>query len=585
MKNKLFWIIFILFISSFTAEAKFTSAQKLELKRKIQKTRLHLKEVVTNDLKLAAGVQEILVSLDIKVNRRSLYKEVALIDEKWKDIEKLQLPSLFLDVDQQSRLKEVKEITIEHILGHIYQIDLSISTPYDILDEQLLKEKVTSIIKANYNQAERIKINIEFNKIEPLLIDNRKTSLKEKKPFYAEYLKKIEKISPYLGGFFLLFVFLGLLFLWIFRSSMKQVSKSVGNIQIKSDLQVPPSFTRARPEEKGKKAIQASAPIAQQNSFQSYLNLVSQLRMTTKDNIDLVLEILDLQLSMHEYARAFVLLNLLPQSTRENVYTNIEPLQVLALKKFIIKDGEELYKDEQTLGQLTKEVYQLLSIAKTRPDSLSHLFLGKMIKKLNSVQVVNLLKICSKKEITYLIENMDGIDLAYVFETNDLSEVSFSFESVELETDEVKDFIVKISNEMSVKDEKMDMPGKEILPYLNDQLATQYVEQMKISTELTFRKLCQNYLDFVVNYVKELAFEDIRDILILFTPEEKEYITAQLPDIIRENLDNQELSLNRRTIELKVELYKKLRVHHSIEEFSDKDKQGAADVNGQDHVA
>ena len=99
-------ILFItLFLFPLSGSAYFNKAQKSELNRKIFKTEQHLKSVITKDLKSAIGVKELLVDVQIDVNKTRIYNEVASIDEKWKEIEKLQLPSLFIDANQQNTIK------------------------------------------------------------------------------------------------------------------------------------------------------------------------------------------------------------------------------------------------------------------------------------------------------------------------------------------------------------------------------------------------------------------------------------------------------------------------------------------------
>jgi hypothetical protein len=571
MLNNSWKILFImLFIFPLSGSASFDKAQKAELNRKIFKTEQHLKEVITKDLKSAIGVRELLVDVQIKVNQKRIYDEVAGVDEKWKEIEKLQLPSLFIDADQQNKLKEVKSITVESVLGHIRRMNLTISSPYDIVDQAKMKAKIKTILASNYSRASKTKIEIKFSKTEDFLVDNRESSLTT--PNYTHVVSDLKKLSPYVLGAIGV-IFLGfLLFLLLFKRSMTKMTSALDEMEVSGNLtaslEQPKQKNMMLEEFKNKNELANSS--ASKGNIASYIELVDRIRYLVKKNKELVLEMISLHFHIGEVQKIMILLNILEPDEREELYEKLPANHMKDLKEFVVHDGELLYQDEAKINEIAQEIFRVISIANVKPESFYQIYLKKIIISLTSSEIANVIRACTSKELMYFLENVDGVKLAFVTATNDLGSIDFNHEEKELSGDETKRFVHKLAKFLYAKDAVVEGNAKaKLIPHLSDEMEEQYIEKMGISKDLSFKNLVVKNMEFVQNYIKELDFEDINDVLALFSEEEQKQFISVLPEIVGERLQSRVFELSENSFAIKIDLYEKLKNCHQKKQKED----------------
>ncbi|MFT6630999.1 MAG: hypothetical protein ACJAS4_000945 [Bacteriovoracaceae bacterium] len=558
-------ILFItLFLFPLSGSAYFNKAQKSELNRKIFKTEQHLKSVITKDLKSAIGVKELLVDVQIDVNKTRIYNEVASIDEKWKEIEKLQLPSLFIDANQQNKLKEVKSITVENVLSHIRTMKLTISSPYDIVDQVKMKEKIKTILASNYSRAKEIKIEITFSKTQDFLVDNRASSLTT--PNYTHVVSDLKKLSPYVfGGIGI--IFLGfLMFLWMFKRSMHKMTNALDDIEVSGNLTA--SIAQPKSKEltldKGRmnQELQDRSSNGKED-ISSYIELVDRIRYLVKKNKELVMEMITLHFHIGEVHKIMILLNILEPIEREELYTLLSARHIKDLKNFVVNDGDILYQDEKKLNEIAREIFRVISIANVKPESFYQIYLKKIILSLSAAEVVSVIRACTSKELMYFLENVDGVKLAFVSATHDLSDIEFHEQSEELTTEETKNFVHKLAKFIYAKDALIDGNSKaNLIPHLSHAMEAKYIEKMGISTELSFKNLVGSNIEYVQEYIKELEFDDINDILALFNEEEQKSIISVMPEIVAERLSSRSFKLSENSFVLKIDLYERIKTLH-----------------------
>ncbi len=561
------------------AQAYFSKAQRSELERKIFKTEQHLKKSITKDLELAVGVKEILVDVDIDVNRYQVYKEVATIDESWKKIEEMQLPSLFIDQSQQRELKEVKEIEIEHILPHIKSIKLLISSPYDIVDKEAMNKKIKMVLASNYDKADQVKIEIEYDKSQQLLVDNRKKSLTT--PQYMNVINDfkgvLKEFGPYvLGGIGILFLGF-LMFLWFFKKSMGDMVSAIDDIEVKGNLtaSIASDANKNLPalEQRTDRMLSSGSG----GNISSYIELLEKIRCLVKKNKDLVDEMIILHFKLGEVSKILVLLNILDNKEREDIYKKIPANHLKDLKEFVVNDGEYLYRDEEKLNNIAQEIFRVISIAMVKPESFYQIYLKKIIISLSAVEIAKVIRACTKRELMYFLENVDGVKLAFVTATQDLSHIEFNNEKVELSNEEVKKFVHKLAKFIYVKDAMVEGNGNaNLIPHLSSEMEEKYIKSMGISPEFKFKNLIADNIEFVNKYVKKLSFEEINDILALFNEEERKHFISVLPELVGERLVSRSFEPNENTFKLKIDLYNQLKAEHLKTK-----KQKIEEVNNQ----
>lgn len=571
-------IIFILYlVIPLEGMAYFNKAQKVELKRKVFKTEQHLKKLLTKDLKSSIGVKELLVDVKINVNKKRIYNEVANVDDNWKEIDKLKLPSLFINADQQKKLKEVKSITIENVLSHIRSMDLIISSPYDIVDQEKMKDKIKAVLRSNYNRADVVKLNISFSKTENILVDNRESSLTT--PNYTHVVSDLKKLSPYLlygiGALFLGFI----LFLLVFKRSMKQMTSALDDIEVSGNLTA--NLTPPKSMQKdlmigndgGNRQLQNAG--GNEASISSYLELVDKIRFLVKKNKELVHEMILLHFRLGEVHKILILLNILETKEREMLYESLPANHLKDLKNFVVNEGEFLYEDEQKLNNIAQEIFRVISIANVKPESFYQIYLKKIILSLSAVEIANVIRACSSKELMYFLENVDGVKLAFVTATHDFGDINFNQESKDLDGEETKKFVHKLAKFLYVKDAVVEGNGKaKLIPHLSEEMEAKYIESMGISKELSFKNLVGRNIDFVKDYIKALDFEDINDILALFSDEERKVIISVLPEIVAERLQSRTFELSEKSFALKIDLYGKLKT-----DYDARTKESIREVN------
>ena len=558
-------ILFItLFLFPLSGNAYFNKAQKAELNRKIFKTEQHLKIVITNDLKSAIGVKELLVDVQIEVSKTRIYNEVASIDEKWKEIEKLQLPSLFIDATQQNKLKEVKSITIDNVLSHIKEIKLTISSPYDIVDQVKMKEKIKTILASNYSRAKQIKIDITFSKTQDFLVDNRESSLTT--PNYTHVVSDLKKLSPYVIGAIGI-IFIGfLMFLWMFKRSMHKMTNALDDIEVSGNLTAslaqPKSKELALDKNRMNQSLQDQSSNGKED-ISSYIELVDRIRCLVKKNKELVIEMITLHFHIGEVHKIMILLNILEPIEREELYTMLSARHMKDLKDFVVHDGDILYQDEKKLNEIAREIFRVISIANVKPESFYQIYLKKIILSLSAVEVANVIRACTSKELMYFLENVDGVKLAFVSATHDLGDIEFHEQSEELTTEETQSFVHKLAKFIYAKDAVIEGNAKaKLIPHLSHAMEEKYIEKMGISKELSFKNLIGSNIEFVQDYIKELEFEDINDILALFNEEEQKAIISVMPEIVAERLASRVFELSENSFVLKIDLYGKIKRLH-----------------------
>lgn len=563
LRNNLIYTFIISLLLPLSSMAYFNKAQRIELDRKVFKTEQHLKTLLTKDLKSSVGVKELLVDVKVEVNKRNIYNEVTSLDDKLKKIEDMQLPSLFIDADQQKKLKEVKNITIENVLGHIRVIQLTISTPYDVVDQELMKKKVTEVLASNYYRTDKIELKILFSKTPEVLKDNRDSSLTT--PNYTHVVSDLKKLSPYmLTAIAVMFVGL-ILFLWMFKNSMKQMTSAIDDIEVSgnltANLEMPKSQSRELTfgDEKNRNLPSASG----ENNISSYIELVDKIRYLVKKNKSLVHEMISLHFHLGEVNKILILLNILDISEREELYKTLPANHLKDLKKFVVNEGELLYQDELKLNGIAQEIFRVISIANVKPESFYQIYLKKIIISLSANEIANVIRACNSKELMYFLENVDGVKLAFVSATHDLGDIDFKQNSKDLNQEETKKFVHKLAKFIYVKDAVIEGNGKaKLIPHLSEEMEAKYIESMGLSQELSFKNLVSSQMEVVQEYVKNLSFEDINDILALFNEELQKVIVSVLPDLVAERLESRTFTLNENSFVLKIDLYTKLKETH-----------------------
>ena len=118
--------------------AQFSKAQNGEIQKKIFSAEQKLKQDITRDLKDALGLDKVFLNLKIGVNRKLLYRDVAGMGGNWNEIKKMQLPSLFLNTNQQKEIRQIKNIEVEDVISSISSLDLSLSFPYEVQNKEKL---------------------------------------------------------------------------------------------------------------------------------------------------------------------------------------------------------------------------------------------------------------------------------------------------------------------------------------------------------------------------------------------------------------------------------------------------------------
>jgi hypothetical protein len=543
------------------ANAYFTKAQRKELDHKIFKTEQHLKKVMTRDLELSVGVKEILVDVKIDVNKYKVYKEVSSMDESWAKIEKLQLPSLFIDKDQQRDLIEVKNIEIEHILSHIKSIDLKLSSPYDIVDKDGMNENLKSVLASNYSKANKVKLNITYSKTKELLVDNRKKSLST--PKYMNVINDFKKLRPYVLGIIGALLLGLLIFLALFKRSMSKMVSAIddiefsGNITAKLSNQKQDNLPALSSHENRQLASGSGGNIS------SYIELLEKIKFLVKKNKNLLFEMINLHFKLGEVAKILVLLNIVDNKERESLYKKIPANHLKDLQDFVINEGELLYKDEEKLNNIAQEIFRVISIAMVKPGSFYQIYLKKIIVSLSASEIANVIRSCTQRELMYFMENVDGVKLAFVCATNDFSNIEFGDEKVELNTEEVKKFVQKLAKFIYVKSSTLEgNANAKIIPHLSSEMEEKYIESMGISRELSFNNLVIENSEYTENSIKERSFEDIHDFLVLFDQEQQDHFISILPELVGERLKSRHFEFSENTFRLKIQLYSELKVEH-----------------------
>ncbi|MBT4790283.1 MAG: hypothetical protein HON90_01820 [Halobacteriovoraceae bacterium] len=558
-------LILFLLLFPHVGNAYFNKAQKAELNRKIFKTEQHLKTVITRDLKLATGVKEVLVDIKIKVNKRRIYDEVASIDDNWQEIKDLQLPSMFIDTDQQTRLKEVKSIKVENVLGHIKALTLIISTPYDITNKTKLAEQVKFVLAANYNRFDKVKLKIDFRKEETLLEDNRDKSLSA--PNYTKIFNDMKSYAPYLFTAAGVMGVIMLLFLFLFKGSMNKMAEAIDEVEVSGNL----TASLTPPKEMSKELdtfnsnIDKGLTASGDATIATYIELVDKIRSLIKTNKELVFEMISLHFHLGEVNKILILLNILAPHDREEFYQTLPANHLKDLKSYVVHQADKLYQDEDKLNGIAQEIFRVISVAMVKPESFYQIYLKKVMSSLTAVEIANIIRACNPNELMYFLNNVDGVKLAFVTATNDLSDIDFYATTEELSCEDAKVFVHKLAKFIYVKDQRIeDNANTKIIPNLSDAMEIKYIESMGLSPDLTFKNLVYADLEFSQNYIKELSFEEICSFLALFSDDEREEFISILPTLVAERVVNQGVELNERTFSIKIDLYSQLKERYLI---------------------
>ena len=561
------FIVFLTLLSSFAQGAEFDKKQNRELDRRIFKTQQHLKMLITNDLKLSVGVKEILVDVKVKVSRARLLGEVGHGDKALRRIEKLQLPSLFMGTDQLEKLKEIKTISIENVLANISRINISISSPYDILDEALMLENVRSILAANYERANKVKLKVSFIKSRALLVDRRSQSLST--PMYMNLIDDIKQIAPYaLSAVVLLFMGF-ILFLYLFKKSMGEINVSLDSMDVGGSAHQQP-----QPGQSPFNALEVvktnqddhlpgNSSFNRGMGISTYIELVEKIKFLVKDDHELIEEMILLHFHLGEKDKILVLLNILTDHDKTELYKKISRSHMKDLKEYVINSGEKLYRDEERLNSIAQEFFRFISIAMIKPESFYQIYLKKIIQSFSASEIANVIRACNEKEVMYFIENVDGVKMGFVSATHDLGKIKFSQETEEFTEDEVKKFVHKLSRFIYVKGTVLESnKNTKIIPHLSDEMESSYIKSMGISADLGFKQLVHSNLDLSQEFLKRLDFESLAACLALFKVEERETLMSGLPELVVERILNRSLDVSETSFVLKIKLYGALKTRH-----------------------
>ncbi len=551
MKIKKMLMLFILITSSSFASS--TAEQKQELRKKVYKAQLFIKNSINRDLSGLSGKTNFILDIDLKVNDKKIFEEVGGLDNKWDKLKAMQLPGLFVEHNAQEDLKEIKPIMVETVLSHIEKISISIISPKEIEDVKSFKSTITKILKSNYNRFDKVETEINIKVDKNLLKSKVVTDIKA---FTTQKTEIPQEVYVYVAAGLLLF--LGILF-YIFRDlsgSVKGVKGSIEDKDFSSNITLD-SFPSPKKEESFNSPEKNLQSDTSAKEFGAY---VTEMRELLVDYSDVFSEMIAFNMETESFVDLVVLMEVVPSETRKSVYAQLPKEKVEKFRSYLMENGEALYSSEADLKAHAKNMVGLLKLSSIDPERFYSYYFKNIIKRLDSTQIKKILKSSSVNELMHLVKYAQSSKVAYAMMDSGFDQMLLSCDYRSLEQTEVKVYLEKIAKTcFATNVSKYTDVREKLLPFLNGDLEEVVLGKLKLNKILAFEDLINAQFDFVVNYVKSLVSSDRRGLLATLSEETRRRIIMELPEILSEQLMSiEDYTITESSLYLKSVLYNEL---------------------------
>lgn len=516
--------------------AQFSKAQNGEIQKKIFSAEQKLKQDITRDLKDALGLDKVFLNLKIGVNRKLLYRDVAGMGGNWNEIKKMQLPSLFLNTNQQKEIRQIKNIEVEDVISSISSLDLSLSFPYEVQNKEKLKEKIKKIIAGNIVDVSRVKVKISLEKTEQLI--SLPTDEDNKNLNNPSNSNTFENLSQYFWMFMAGLSALGAVFLWFLMRSLKSFREVVQEKEFSAKLNAPSNQPRVidqKMEKKTPKEISAGGHGLDDSAYYIRLQRLSESLQSDKE---LYFKMLEMSFLLKEFDQSAILISALGKEDKDEVFAKIPIQDAESMKNFLLERGDKLYQNIPELCKKVDEIQHLVNLALLDEDNFYSHSLKKIVKNLEIYELKQVLKDAEAFEFFFVLENCDTEDIGMLYAEDKQGELKWFDQLVEFEENQAKPLVEKliaIKKSLSQSDEEKD-PRFKLLAFLPQHLEAETLASFGLDESYQFKSLIATYFDDVKGLLNSLNMDDLIAVWGIFDQAFQTKVIQFLPEIVAEQL-------------------------------------------------
>lgn len=513
------------------------------------RTELEIKKTLTNDFLRISHVEDILIDVDLKLDRQKLLPKLNQLNmDSPIQLNDYNLPGIFTGNKKNNDLNELKEIDNHSIIRSISSIRLEVFTGQKNIDLSKFKERFKQVLLLNYQGLTKSSVVVKVTSLEGVYSEKKTIDepIAQKEGTY-DFLQ-------YFAGFGLLILLSIIIYVaYIIKNGMRSVSDSIESKEFTGNLTA--SLNNSTTNNKEKEDSLSSG--GNGDFFELFYNGVDKLRFRLKNLKDLSQNIMGFYLETEQFENAAILSDCI--SNKEDVLNSTDDKYKQPFHDYLINKGERLFSNSEKLFSVLRQIDRGISLYSINAELFYRSNFKDICRKFSSKEIETIITKLNPSEFIFFIEFVDQSKLAFALSKTSIEIKSYINKSIDFDADMIKLLLVKV---LSIKDGGREFVKvnslDRILKYLDPDKEEIFLTHSKQKGRKSFYSLVKANESVVLSFLQQLSFEDKSSLLALFNDELRKSIINKLPDIIAERLRFSKGNISEQSFELKAILFEKL---------------------------